>query len=140
MHSWNLCTPGITYTHAWVIEAHIECQAKCNDKQCRQNDHPAKGVEDINEHQDVDASQRKLLKEDDKVDPGQKYCYGSDLPLPCVRAEALVEKHKGKDDGADKEHILQPVDPAEEVSQAVLEELEGLYDEPEDSKEDDYDG
>ena len=106
MHRRSLCTPGITYVHAWVVEAHIECQAKCENKQYRQNDHPAEGVEDIDEHQDVDASQRKLLKEDDEVDPGQKYCYDSDLPLPRVRAEAPVAKHRDKDDGADEEDNL----------------------------------
>ena len=115
-----------TYPEHWIIEAHIEGQAKCDDQQKRQSDQPAKSVEDVQKHDDINAGQRQLLDENDELNPAEEYDNGANLPLPGVGAEADRVEHPDKGDGETKEGEFEPVDPAQPVDRAQLCHLEHL--------------
>ena len=141
MYLWYKRLAGMhTYRDIGVIEAHVESQAKRSNEQNGQNNHSAKSVEDIYEHYNIDAGQREFLYENNEVDPTQKYRQSSNLPLPRIRTETIVEEHKGKRDGAGKEQDFQPIDPTEDIVQALLHKLQALNDQPDECNGNDADG
>ncbi len=89
---------GSPYPNVRLEEGHVECQPKGNDQESRQKDHLAEGVEDVDEHNDVDTSEGELPDEDDQVNPGKKDGDGSDLPLPLAWAQAVLVEDPGKYD------------------------------------------
>lgn len=67
-----------------VLEHSKEGQGKGDDEEEEDDEELGEGVEDVGEHDDVDAEARKLLDEEEQIQPGQEDGNGSQGPLPLL--------------------------------------------------------
>ena len=71
-----------------LIEDHVEGEPKRHDDKQHEDDHLAEDVEDVQEHEHVDASDGQPTDVGHERDPGEKHRHHANLPLPHRHAQA----------------------------------------------------
>ena len=107
----------------------METECKGQDEEDDDDGQLEKGLEDVGDHEDVDAQEGEHLHVGQEEDPGHRDGEGADLPLPPVPQPglrvALVEVHH-EDDGQHARPELDDVLPVLEVGRPALAELNQL--------------
>lgn len=131
-----------TYTGSilWLVEQHVKGKAEGEYKQEGEDDHPHEGVEDVQEHHNIDACERELLHKDNQVDPSKEDRNDANLPLPVIWTEAVSVEDPHKHYGAGEGEDFKKIDPVFNVFKSTKEELVGLHQQSHQCQEHDDNG